>query len=59
MNVFEFYADKSKHDELSEMFTYAAQQHKNGLAANFQRKMYGSQKFSAYFMMRNYWEIVL
>ena len=38
MTIFEFYADKSKHDELSEMFTYAAQQHKDGLAANFLEK---------------------
>ncbi|PKG99257.1 nucleotidyl transferase AbiEii/AbiGii toxin family protein [Paraglaciecola sp. MB-3u-78] len=27
-----------QHDELSEMFTYAAQQHKDGLAANFLEK---------------------
>lgn len=38
MTIFEFYADKSKHDELSAMFTYAAQQHKDGLAANFLEK---------------------
>ncbi len=38
MSIFELYADKSKHDELSEMFTYAAQQHKAGLAANFLEK---------------------
>jgi hypothetical protein len=35
MNIFDMYADKSKHDDLSAMFTFAAQQHKDSLAANF------------------------
>jgi hypothetical protein len=38
MSIFELYADKSKHDDLSAMFTYAAQQHEDGLAANFIEK---------------------
>jgi hypothetical protein len=38
MSIFEWYADTSKHNELSEMFTYAAQQHPNELAANFIEK---------------------
>jgi len=32
------YADKSKHDDLSAMFTFAAQHHKGTLAANFIEK---------------------
>ena len=38
MNIFDMYADKSKHDDLSAMFTFAAQQHKDSLAANFIEK---------------------
>jgi hypothetical protein len=38
MNVFDLYADKSKHEELAAMFSYAAQQHEHGLAANFLEK---------------------
>lgn len=38
MNIFKLYADISKHGELSDMFTYAAQNHKGGLAANFIEK---------------------
>lgn len=38
MSIFELYADKSRHDELAEMFTYAAQRHPKGLAANFLEK---------------------
>jgi len=38
MNIFELYADKSKHAELSEIFTYGAQHHPKGLAANFLEK---------------------
>ena len=38
MSIFDMYADKSKHDDLSAMFTFAAQNHKDALAANFIEK---------------------
>ncbi|MFC4701517.1 nucleotidyl transferase AbiEii/AbiGii toxin family protein [Glaciecola siphonariae] len=38
MNIFELYADKSKHEELSDIFTFGAQNHPKGLAANFLEK---------------------
>jgi len=38
MSIFELYADKSKHGELAEIFTYGAQRHPQGLAANFLEK---------------------
>lgn len=38
MNIFDLYADKSKHQELSNIFTYGAQHHPKGLAANFLEK---------------------
>ena len=38
MNIFELYADKSRHEELSEIFTVGAQNHPKGLAANFLEK---------------------
>lgn len=38
MNIFDLYADKSKHEELFLMFTYAAQHHTKGLVANFLEK---------------------
>lgn len=38
MNIFDLYADKSKHEELATMFSYAAQQHEHGLVANFLEK---------------------
>ena len=33
MSIFELYADKSRHGELAEIFTYGAQHHPKGLAA--------------------------
>lgn len=38
MNIFELYADKSRHEELADIFTYGAQHHPKGLAANFLEK---------------------
>ena len=38
MNIFELYADKSRHKELSDIFTFGAQYHLKGLAANFLEK---------------------
>lgn len=38
MNLFELYADPSRHKELSELFSYGASQHPVGLAANFLEK---------------------
>lgn len=38
MNIFELYADISRHEELAEIFTYGAQHHPKGLAANFLEK---------------------
>jgi hypothetical protein len=38
MNLFELYADKSKHEELADIFTIGAQHHPKGLAANFLEK---------------------
>ena len=38
MNLFESYADQSLHNELSDLFSYAASQHSIGLAANFLEK---------------------
>lgn len=38
MSIFELYADKSKHGELAEIFSYGAQHHPQGLAANFLEK---------------------
>ena len=38
MSIFELYADKSRHEELAEIFTYGAQHHPKGLAANFLEK---------------------
>lgn len=38
MNVFELYADITRHEELAEIFTYGAQHHPKGLAANFLEK---------------------
>ncbi len=38
MNIFELYADKSRHEELSEILTFGAQHHPKGLAANFLEK---------------------
>lgn len=38
MKIFEFYADKSLHQDLSDLFTYGAQQHQHGLVANFLEK---------------------
>jgi len=38
MSIFELYADKSRHGELAEIFTYGAQHHPKGLAANFLEK---------------------
>ncbi len=38
MNLFELYADKSKHSELAALFNFASTQHQFGLAANFLEK---------------------
>lgn len=38
MNLFELYADPSRHKELSELFSFGASQHPVGLAANFLEK---------------------
>ncbi len=38
MNIFELYADKSRHEELADIFTIGAQHHPKGLAANFLEK---------------------
>lgn len=38
MNIFDLYADKSKHKELAEMCSYATQKHEHGLVANFLEK---------------------
>jgi hypothetical protein len=38
MNIFDFYADTSKHEELKEMLTLAGQKHPAGLDANFLEK---------------------
>ncbi len=38
MSIFDLYADKSKHNELADIFAVAAQQHEHGLAANFLEK---------------------
>jgi hypothetical protein len=38
MNIFELYADKSRHKELSDILTIGAQHHPKGLAANFLEK---------------------
>ncbi|MCL1112345.1 nucleotidyl transferase AbiEii/AbiGii toxin family protein [Shewanella basaltis] len=38
MNIFDLYADKSKHEDLANIFSYAAQQHEHGLVANFLEK---------------------
>jgi hypothetical protein len=38
MSIFDLYANKSKHEELASMFSYAAQQHEHGLVANFLEK---------------------
>jgi len=38
MNIFDFYADTSKHEELKEILTLAGQKHSAGLAANFLEK---------------------
>lgn len=38
MNLFESYADKSRHKELSDLFSYAASHHPVGLPANFLEK---------------------
>ncbi|MCW8885331.1 MAG: nucleotidyl transferase AbiEii/AbiGii toxin family protein [Motiliproteus sp.] len=38
MNIFDFYADSSKHSELSALFTLGAQKHPAGLADNFLEK---------------------
>ena len=38
MNIFEFYANTSKHQELRDLLTLGAQQHPAGLAANFLEK---------------------
>ena len=38
MNLFDLYADPAKHNQLTDIFTIAAQQHPDGLAANFIEK---------------------
>lgn len=38
MNIFDFYADPSKHSELAELFSVASQQHEYSLPANFLEK---------------------
>ncbi|MDP4536905.1 nucleotidyl transferase AbiEii/AbiGii toxin family protein [Alkalimonas collagenimarina] len=38
MNLFELYADRAKHAELTELFNFASTQHPFGLAANFLEK---------------------
>ena len=38
MDIFELYADKTKHNELSELLTFGAQHHPQGLADNFLEK---------------------
>lgn len=38
MHIFDFYADPSKHKELTELLTLGAQQHPAGLASNFLEK---------------------
>ena len=38
MSIFDLYADKSKHEDLANLFSYAAQQHEHGLVANFLEK---------------------
>ncbi len=38
MNIFDFYADTSKHEELKEILILAGQKHPAGLAANFLEK---------------------
>lgn len=38
MNLFELYANQSKHSELAELFNFASTQHPFGLAANFLEK---------------------
>jgi len=38
MNIFDFYSDSSKHDELKQIITLGAQKHPAGLAANFLEK---------------------
>lgn len=38
MNIFDFYADTSKHEELKEILTLAGQKHPAGLGANFLEK---------------------
>ena len=38
MNIFDFYKDPTKHDELSEILTLGAQRHQYGLASNFLEK---------------------
>jgi len=38
MSIFDLYANKSKHEELAAMFSYAAQRHEHGLVANFLEK---------------------
>ena len=38
MNIFELYADKTRHEELADIFTIGAQHHPKGLAANFLEK---------------------
>lgn len=38
MNIFDFYKDPAKHNELGEILTLGAQQHRYGLASNFLEK---------------------
>ncbi|WP_323813580.1 nucleotidyl transferase AbiEii/AbiGii toxin family protein [Cellvibrio sp. NN19] len=38
MNIFDFYKDSAKHNELGEIFTLGAQRHQYGLASNFLEK---------------------
>ncbi len=38
MNIFDFYRDPAKHNELGEIFTLGAQRHQYGLASNFLEK---------------------
>ena len=38
MNIFDFYKDPTKHDELSAILTLGAQHHRYGLASNFLEK---------------------
>lgn len=38
MNLFELYADKTRHSELAELFNFASTKHQFGLAANFLEK---------------------